>query len=430
VALGLPFLDIMSAQAGSSVFPKRFIVFFSPNGTIYDEWKPAPGDLTASTLPRILAPLENDKSDILVLSGVDAPSGESDGPGEGHLRGIGSMLTGAHLQPGDKYGDEVSRSNGADGISVDQEIANRVGQTTKFQSLEFGVQTNDPANAYCCMCYAGPDQFIPPEQDPHAAFTRIFADLDPSAAQAAEKLRLRRHTVLDAVAHDLTSLQKKLGAEDRRTLDAHLTTVREIEQRLDILAQLGGSCAMPAEPGPIEPFYTLENYPEIGKLQMDLLAMSLACDLTHVASIQWSYAVGTAVFSWLNIFEDHHSLSHLEGDEVPREQLIQVNTWFAEQLAYLIAQLRAIPEGDSTLFDNSVILWCNDLGSGAAHSHTDIPFLLAGSCAGYFQTGRHIVYNAQPHNNLLLSLIHAMGAEDVTTFGYPEFCTGPLTDLT
>ena len=158
--------------------------------------------------------------------------------------------------------------------------------------------------------------------------------------------------------------------------------------------------------------------------------MSLACDLTRVASIQWSTSVSNKVFSWLGISEGHHDLSH-EGDTNgdAQSKLIQINTWYAEQFAYLVAALKAVPEGDGTMLDNTVILWCNELGIGNLHSRTDVPYVLAGGCGGYFKTGRHLQYDGENHNNLMVSLCNAMDV-NVSTFGNPAYCTGPLSKLT
>ena len=103
-----------------------------------------------------------------------------------------------------------------------------------------------------------------------------------------------------------------------------------------------------------------------------------------------------------------------------------MNTWYAEQLAYFLDLLRAVPEGDGTLLDNTVVLWCSELSRGNTHSHSDMPFLLAGRAGGAIRTGRHRVFDGVPHNNLLLGLCHAMGADDLQSFGNREFCTGAI----
>ncbi|HMJ55083.1 MAG TPA: DUF1552 domain-containing protein [Polyangiaceae bacterium] len=175
--------------------------------------------------------------------------------------------------------------------------------------------------------------------------------------------------------------------------------------------------------------------PTIGKLQMDIAAAALACDLTRVLTLQWTYAESTQTFPVLGINEAHHVMSHAgDTDAAAQEKLTQINVWYAEQFAYLLGKLASYKEGDGTLLDNTAVLWCIEVGKGNNHAHRDLPFLLAGSCGGYFRTGRFVDYMAggaagHPHNNLLVSLAQAMGTKD-TTFGDPAHCTGPLPNLT
>jgi hypothetical protein len=204
---------------------------------------------------------------------------------------MGTMHTATELLQGTEFceddcSDPTKTVGWGGGPSVDQVIAKQVGVDTKFASLELGVQVQT-ASIWSRMCYLGADQPIPPEDDPKAAFDRIFGELgaDPFGL---EKIRAQRHSVLDSVVADFEALHPRVGADDRKKLDAHLTAIREIEERLDLGGQLGGACQLPDLGGPIDDIYATANYPAIGKLQMDLLVMSLACDLTRVASVQWS----------------------------------------------------------------------------------------------------------------------------------------------
>src|SRR5262245_55050119 len=211
--------------------PKRLILIFSPNGTVLNRWTPS-GNETGFALSDILSPLQPHRSDLLILDGlVNAPAGY--GPGDDHERGIGCLWTGKELQPGPFQGGAGDPSGFADGISVDQEIANRIGTGSRFKSLEFGVQTNDSAGAtvWDRMCYAGPNQPLPPTSNPYTAFDRIFGDMSADQIQLARRLAQRR-SVLDAVMADYGRLAPRLGASDRQKLEAHLTSIREVEVRL------------------------------------------------------------------------------------------------------------------------------------------------------------------------------------------------------
>jgi hypothetical protein len=432
VAIGLPWLAAMAGKSSAGGFPKRLVVFFSANGTIPEAWTPSGGE-TDFVLGEILGPLEPFREKVLILDNIDNQvANVSDG--DGHQTGMGCMLTGRQLLPGSEFceGDCSDPSNTigwGGGISVDQHVANKISEEaiTKFRSLEFGVQVQSNT-VWSRMSYLGPDQPVPARDDPWQNFTDIFADLgaDPFGLQ---QLVQKRHSVLDVVIPQYESLRSRVGGEDRIKLEQHLDAIREIEKRLDVVNQLGGSCQLPVVGDPTDVFAE-ENFPLIGQLQMDMLAMSLACDLTRVASIQWHHSVSNKHFSWLGISEGHHDLSH-EGDENQdaRNKLVQINKWYAEQFAYLVGKLDAIPEGTGTMLDNTVVLWCNELGKGNSHSRNDEPFVLAGSCGGYFQTGRYLQYDGDSHCDLLLSLVHAMGYEDAS-FGDPNYCSGPLPGLT
>ena len=427
-AATLPLLRAMPTAAGPMVYPKRLIIVFTANGTIHGSWTPT-GSETAWSLSPILAPLERHKSRLLVLDGVNVQSGFN-GPGDDHQRGMGHLLTGTELLAGDEFpgcGGECAGSGWGGGISVDQFIADRVGNATPLRSLELGVQSGSYGSIWNRMAYRSADQPIPPEDSPYRAFERLFADFTTDTTEL-DRLREQRRSVIDTVYGDFTSLRGRLGSDDRQKLDAHLEAVRDIERRLGNRGGLGASCAVPDLGGMIN-VDDNDNFPAVGRLQMDLLTMALACDLTRVVSLQWSGAVSQTRHSWLGIGEGHHDLSH-EGDSnaMTQDKLVQINTWYAEQFAYLLDRLSGVPEGDGTMLDHSIVVWGNELGKGNEHSHTLVPFVLAGSADNYFRTGRLLRYEGAAHSNLLVSLCNAMGVE-TSSFGNPAYCSGPLPNL-
>ena len=165
---------------------------------------------------------------------------------------------------------------------------------------------------------------------------------------------------------------------------------------------------------------------------MDLLVASLACDQTRIASLQFSHSVSDIPMPWLNIGTGHHTLSHKDDtDTVSQASLVTINNWYATQFAYLLQKLDAVPEPDgSTLLDNCLVLWINELSKGNIHSHQPLPVVIAGKCGGALLTGRFVSYAQPPsNNNLLVSIANAMGT-NITTFGNPAYCTGPLPNLT
>lgn len=421
VLLGLPLLQSMVSRRGRAAgidgFPRRFIAFFSSQGVIRSQWTPS-GTGTAFELSPVLQPLVDHKADLLVLSGLDMDVAYLPG-GTAHQKGMGATLTGRGvLTSGPNAGY-------ASGLSIDQRMVQALPAETRFPSLELGVFVPKTITPEMRMSYRAAGQPLPPEDDPFALFTRLFGD--GTDAVALERLRAQRDTVLSAVKASYQKVQDAVGAEDRQRLDAHAEAVRQIERRL--VDASTASCA-PADPG--EPFapYVNENFPRVGALQMDLLALALACDLTRVATLQWSRAGSGMSFGWLGIPESHHSLAHAgDSDTAARNKLIAIETWYAEQLAYLITRLKEMPEGNGSVFDNTTILWFSDVSKGNDHSRKSMPLVLAGSCGGALRTGRHVTFSGRQHNDLLVSLLNAMEVPD-DRFGDQDYCRGPLPDLT
>jgi hypothetical protein len=374
ITIGLPFLGAMSDSARAGVFPKRFVAIFSGFGTVKDAWTPQ-GTETDFALGPILAPLEPYKKRLMVFEGVDYESANH-GPGDPHQLGIAQALSGMELQEGDlfKEADSPASVGWGGGISLDQFLANQIGQTTKFPSLEFGVQVQY-ADVSARISYRGPGQPVPPEDDPYQAYQRIFSELGADPAEVA-RLRAERKTVLDFVGDDYARLSKRLGVSDRQKVDAHLEAIRDIEKRLDAPGIIGGACNPPILGAPVPPLEN-DNFPLISKSQLDLLAMSLICDLTRVATLQFATVQqGGRVFSWLGHSMGHHSISHSnEADLERRQDLIEIGNWYAQQIAYLCQLLDSVPEGDGTVLDNTAIYWCSDISVGSKHTHTDMPLV-------------------------------------------------------
>lgn len=423
IAIGLPFLEAMAprrARANDPEFPRRFAAFFTPNGTVPSAWMPPAGN--AYELSEILSPLAAHKDHLLQISGLGMYSGGGDK--KGHNRGIGCLLTGRPTIPGNDNGNDNALSY-ASGISLDQHLAQTVGRETAFASLEFGVQVyfSIPRGR---MSYTGYNQPVPPEDNPWAMFNRVFGGFSGDDTEAAFQ-RARRGTILDAVQDDFATLNPTLGTSDRIKLESHLDAIREIEKRLDKLDGVGAACEVP-DPGPSFNHKNNDRHGDVGAIQTELLVMAMACDLTRVATLMWDEALGNTIFTWLGHTEGHHSLSHQTGSPASVDQLVEINRWYAERYNDLLTRMSQIPEGDGTLLDHTVVMWGSEIGQGQPHYCTNIPFLLGGSCHGFFATGRHVAYDAVSHNNLLVTLLHAMGVDE-DTFGDPAFCDGPLTEL-
>lgn len=419
LTLSVPVWRSFEANAQTAA-NKRFFGFFTPNGTVPDQFFPT--DPNLATLPPLLAGLEAFKSQLLVLKGVHMDSTIGDGkPGGPHMKGPGAMLTGGWLLEGSFTG-AGGPAGYANGISVDQSIAALIGQDTRFPSLEFGmdIQGQEPLRV---ISYAGSNQPNNPIDDPWVMYDRIFGDFVPDTADR-ERVIAEQRSVIDYVKDELADLEAKLPSEDRARLEAHLTSIRNIERQLDIV---GVECTQPVLGEPVD-VHLKDNYPAVGKLQMDLMFQAQVCDLTRVSTFMWSNADSWQYFPWIGVDEEHHALSHLT-DEASIAKLITINTWYTDQIAYFLGLLQGASVGESTMLDDSLVLWGNEIGVGDTHTHENIPWVLAGSAGGHFSTGRFIDYGSTPHNNLLLAVLQAFGAEDQTAFGPAEYNTGALPGL-
>jgi hypothetical protein len=428
---------------------RRFIGVFSANGTVASEFFPgcsaslakspnacssgaSDTPLTPASLGRILQPLSAHASQMLVFKGVDMISTVSDmlgttsstKPGGPHMKGPGAMLTGGSLLAGSFQG-AGGPAGYADRISVDQFIANRIGKTTAFPSLEFGVRVigGEPLNT---ISYRGANMPNVPIYDPAQMYKKLFANSNLSASQLA-KLLAERKSVLDFLQSDIGALQPRLSAADKTKLDAHLTGIRSMEQQLTASA---ATCTPPAAPATLDP-EDMANFPTIGKLMMDMMLLAHRCGLTNVSTFMWANADSWQYYPFAGANEEHHGTSHCsDTDAANVELLIKINTWQGQQVNYMLDQLAATQEVDgSTMLDNTVLLWGNELGVGNTHDYKNIPWVLAGGAGGYLKSGRYLQYGGLPHNNLLVSVCNAMGFSDVTTFGIPGVCTGPLAGL-
>lgn len=428
-AIGLPLLEAMTPRRAQAAGEKRFIFFYFSNGVVKDAWTPAGGE-TGFTLPSTLEPLKPLQNKLVVLSGLDMECSRFN-PGNPHNQGIITVLT-ARRGTTDMWGSD---------ISVDQAIAEKIGQQTKYPSLQFGVQTmrfyGASKLAYCS--YAGEKKPVPCEDDPGKMFERIFTDVvtptgsGAAAALAAQEARVaRRKSLLDFMGSEFKQFSASLPAGDRGKVDAHLEKIREIERRLALSAAAtpatSAGCRQPTIMSPAGAATKNDAFPVVGKLQMDLIAMAMTCDLTRVALLQWGTSQAFNTFPWADAPRAHHPLSH-ETVEPSNVLLRRIQRWFMEQLAYLGGALDAVKDpGGSSILDSTALLSCSEVAVGATHSFRDMPFLLLGGAGGAIRGGRHLTFPSTPHNDLHISLLNAMGIP-AKTFGDPKYVRGPLPGL-
>lgn len=425
-----PFLGGLPSLAGPAGIagPKqRLVIVFSPNGVVPEAFWPEPTqDGAELKLPPILEPLVPFRDRLTTLHGL---GDKIRGDGDNHMRGIGCLLTGVELFPGNLQGGSHTPAGWSSGRSIDQTIKAHLqadaATRTRFGSLEFGVVVPDRADTWTRMVYAGPNKPIAPIDDPYQMFAKLYGD-----RSGRQKLA----SILDAVREDFGRVAKLVGEEDRRILDEHVSFVRGMERQLAADAETTplDHPVPELEPGVRD---TNEDMPRISRMQIELLTHAFAADFTRVATLQFTNSVGAARMGWLGIEESHHELSHKpDSDTDSVEKLIKINRWYAQEVAQLAQRLADTPEsgGDGSMLDNTLIIWTNELGKGNSHTLEDIPFVLIGGSGGSTWSlpgGRGLEFGGTPHNRLLMWLAQAYGME-VSTFGNPDFCgEGALTGL-
>lgn len=420
-AASLPFLmNLPSFGFANTVKRKqRLVIMFSPNGVVPKAfWPDEEG--AKFTLKESLTPLEPFQSRTLILNGV---CDKVRGDGDNHMRGMGCLLTGAELYPGNIQGGSHTPAGWASGLSIDQEIKNHLQKDaatrTRFGSLEFGVMVPERADTWTRMVYAGPNKPVTPVDSPYQMFNKLYGKAKDKALLAS---------VLDDVRDDLKKLSGAVGSEDRKLIDEHATFVREMEQELKASASAKTTAEAPKVEAGVKA--DNDNIPKLSKMQIELMVNSFANDFARVATLQYTNSVGGARHRWLGVAEGHHELSHEpDTNAKAQEKLTKINRWYCEQMAYLAKRLSETPEpgGEGSLLDNTVIVWTNELGKGNSHTLDNIPFVLVGGGLG-FKMGRSLKYKKVAHNRLLLALAHGFGHR-ITRFGNPDFCTGGALGL-
>lgn len=423
--IALPLMESLIGEEAyaDDNFPARSLFYYVPNGIHMDAWTPSETG-AAWTLTPILQPLAMLKPQLLLLSGLSNAPAQPEGAGD-HAGGTSGFLTCAHATK--------SESNISLGISIDQVIANAIGDETRIASMQLGIEgggsTGGCDSGYSCaytrnISWASDSQWLPKTTSPTVVFNQIFDGADAGATEEEKARRkMYRLSVLDYVREEATALQKKLGYVDRAKLDEYLTGVQELEARLNKPAP---SCAIPGEP---EENPALEDHVRI---MSDLMILAMQCDSTRVLSFMLGNAGSNRSYGFLGVTGAHHELSHHGGDPAKHASLQTIDTWEISMLAYLLERMDAVVEGTGTLLQHSQVFFSSEIEDGNAHRHRNLPVLLAGGCHDFYGLDRHVHYHPSgqgdgpPIANLYIQMAAAMGV-DVATFG--ENSTGPLDQL-
>ena len=407
--LALPLLDtmlpsVLLADGNVKRAPNRMAFLYVPNGKHMPDWTPT-ADGADYVLPWILEPLAPFQGDMTVVTGLaqDGARPHRDGPGD-HARALASFLTGTH--PRKTHGADIRA-----GVSVDQIAAAKVGQQTKFASLELGCEQGSQAgecdSGYSCaystnISWRSETTPAVKEVNPRLAFERLFGGGKTGESQASRAFHQRsKKSILDFVLDDANRLRRQLGTRDQMKMDEYLTSVREIERRI---ARVEDDSLAPSNF--TKPAGIPHDYGEHVRLMFDLIALAFEADLTRVCTFVLADEGSNRSYKFLDVPEGHHELSHHGGNAAKHAKIRKINRFHVEQLAYFLGKLKSIQEGERTLLDNSMIMYGSGIGDGNRHNHDNLPALLAGSAGGTLKTGRHLKLGKEtPMNNLFLSML-------------------------
>jgi Protein of unknown function (DUF1552) len=417
-AIALPMLDAMtpalSAMSGmtrsAAQSPLRLAFTYVPNGITMADWTPK-GAGAAFELSRVMQPMAPFRQDMSILSGLAHRNGMAlgDGPGD-HARAAASYLTGVH--PRKTAGADIQN-----GVSVDQIAAQHIGSATRFASLELGCDDSRTVgncdSGYSCaytnsLAWRGPSTPMPPETNPRLVFERLFGDIDTSLTPEARARRLRyRRSILDLVGERTTELSATLGPADKRKLDEYLSSIREIEQRIERAEKdLTGLTPAIDKPTGIPVLYA-----DYINLMFDLQLIAFQTDMTRVVTMMMGREGSMRTYPEIGVPDPHHPLTHHRGNVEWIERVTKVNELHMQLFAGFIAKMKATPDGDGSLLDHSVVIYGSGLSDGNRHTHEDLPVMLVGK-GGNFKLGHHITYpQGTPMTNLYLTLLDRMGVQ-------------------
>jgi hypothetical protein len=421
VALALPLLDAMApAQtplANTAAAPKtRFTGIFVPHGMAPGYWIPEKPALEAGHFPFITKPLEPFRDRTVILSGLWSKSAEPP-PG---VTGADHWVAAAFL-----CANKPKKTTGADiqdGTTIDQIIAQRIGQESLLPSLQLaiedpGANSSNCGEGYSCaytnsISWSSPTTPLPMELNPQVVFERMFGEGGTQEERAIRREQDR--SILDSITKSLVRFKKDLGAADRAKLDEYTDDIRELERRLEIAKKATGTVT--AE-GVVVPTGIPESFDEHIKLHFDLQVLAFKADITRVSTLLYARDLTGRAYPASDVpsLSFHGGSHHAENPDRIAEYS-KLNQYHVKCLAYYIDKLSKTPDGDGTLLDHSLVLYGTNMGDSNQHLHYDVPHILIGGAGGKLKGGRHLAYPTKTvtSGNLLLSILDLYGIHQDT----------------
>jgi hypothetical protein len=405
------------ANAAGKAAPVRMAFLYVPNGIIPAGWWPAGNGGTDFELPPTLQPLAKVRNEVQVISGLEDLSANAGADGGGdHARAGGTFLTGVRIK-------KTAGSDIFAGVSFDQVIAQRIGRQTRFPSLELTCdavrKAGDCDSGYSCayeynLAWRSPTQPVTPDPNPRQVFERLFGEGPANERRAnLQRRQDEQQSILDFVLTDAKAMESGMNGRDRAKLDQYLTSVREIEQRIERAESMPAVSPSIDTPPGIPP-----DFGEHIQLMFDMLLVAFQTDSTRVATLLLAGEGSNRPFSQIGISEGHHNLTHHRNQPDIIEKVKQIDLWYATQLAQFLEKMEQTRDSDGhSLLHNSMILYGSGNADGNRHTHTNLPILVAGSAGGRLRTGRYLKTEPAPLTNLFLSMADKMGVEGIERHG-------------
>lgn len=406
-AIAMPLLDAMRpalAATKNGKQARRLGVVYVPNGIVMKDWLvEKPGTDFAFT--RILQPLEKHRNDIVVVSGLSNHAAQK-AKGGGHAKASGSFLS--CTQPKYTAGADVRA-----GVTFDQIAAKQFAADTRVPSLQLGCEDarmigNCDTGSSCAytnsLSWKNEDTPLAVEVNPRSVFERLFGTVDPSLDPATRARRaLYKKSILDLTRENTKSLVASLGAQDKRKMDEYLTSIREVEARIE-KAEKDPEIPLGEKPSGI-PF----AYAEYVKLMFDLQVVAFQSDISRVSTMMLGREGSVRTYPEIGVPDPHHPLTHHRNHPDFIEKVTKINCFHVELFAYFLERLKATPDGDGTLLDHSTIMYGAALSDGNQHSNHNLPLLVAGHAGGQ-QGGRHVAAKPMtPAANLFVNMLDRVG---------------------
>jgi len=422
--LALPSLETFlptSARAKDAVglattetgMPLRTAFLYKPNGVNLAKWnlRGTGKDFQFNETHR---PYEHLRDDLHIISKLEHRNGSSEIDGAGdHARANATFLTG--VRPRKTAGADIKL-----GISVDQVLANQVGDLTRFPSLELscdGVRKSGVCDSgYSCayqfnLSWRSATTPMTPEVNPRHVFERLFGSGSKKEREESFERRNReQRSILDFVMEDARGLNRQLGRNDQLKLDEYMTGVREIERRIEKAEEFG----LPDVPDRDVPEEIPGEYREHIRLMMDMLVMAFETDSTRVASFLLAHDGSNRSFREIGVSDGHHRVSHHQDQEDNLEKLAKIDYFYSEQFAYFLERLRERKDADgNSILHNSQVVWGSGLSDPDSHRHDDLPVIVAGRGGGTIRTGVHTDLGGDtPMTNLFLDMLERAGVSE------------------